>query len=49
MLYNNKINVTNNGKCEAVLCIVIQLALTLYTTKRELMSDATDVNFALSS
>ena len=49
MLYNNKKNVTNNGKCEAVLCIIRQLALPLYTTKRELMSEATDVRFALSS
>ena len=36
-------------KCEAVLCIVRQLALSLYTTKRELMSEATAVSFALSS
>ena len=44
MLYNIKISVTRNGKCETVLCIVRQLALPLYTTKRELMSEATDVS-----
>ena len=36
-------------KCEAVLCIVRQLALLLYTNKRELMSETTAVSFALSS